>query len=704
MEQNINESVLENFPSSQLLVSYLKELNDVLGFSESFLYHRLILSLNENGIPLKTDVLLVSKEYGIFLFECLETSEMPEDKDDILKAKNELGEIYSAIYSKLVRYKKLKQNPRSLAVEINPILFLSNNRDIASLKDDDWPELHFANDVSSLKEKISELRAPLSDGFLDEIISIIEGSKVLIRRTEGEINIDGGESTKRKSIDLIDTHIKLFDFEQKRAGFNIINKPQRIRGLAGSGKTVILAMKAAQIHLSEPDAEIVYTYWTKTLHDYIKNLITQFYRQSSDESPNWEKIHIMHAWGGRNLNGVYSKTCIDNNVQPKNFIESKSFGGFNGICKLLHQETLKPSYDYILMDEAQDFPIYFYRVCRKIAKNNRIIWAYDECQNILDINLQNTVDTFGKDENGIAYIDFGNNTDNYQDLVLHKCYRNPRKILISAFALGMGIYSKIIQLPESKALWEDWGFEINSGGYNKNDFMKISRPEVNSPLIKNELIESIEDEIVVNCFDSLDDECAHVSNQIIQDISQGLKPEEIMVLSLDDRYAREYFKEISTILNENSISCFNLSTASSYNTKFSTENKITLTTVYHAKGNEAYQVYIVGIDQVFNDKNSISSRNKIFTALTRSKGWVEITGMGDSCKEFCDEMDKIIENNFELNFVMPDLMDLKVFQRDLQKKESVLNTLRRTFEAQAKKLGMDPKDLMQDFTKLEGNK
>ena len=234
--------------------------------------------------------------------------------------------------------------------------------------------------------------------------------------------------------------------------------------------------------------------------------------------------------------------------------------------------------------------------------------------------------------------------------------------------------------------------------------MKISRPERNSPLVKNEVLESIEDEITFNCFESLDEECAYVSNRIIQDISQGLKPEEIMVLSLDDRYAREYFKEISTILNENSISCFNLSTASSYNTKFSTENKITLTTVYHAKGNEAYQVYIVGIDQVFNDKNSISSRNKIFTALTRSKGWVEITGMGDSCKEFCDEMDKIIENNFELNFVMPDLMDLKVFQRDLQKKESVLNTLRRTFEAQAKKLGMDPKDLMQDFTKLEGNK
>lgn len=705
MQQNINESVLENFPSSQLLVSYLKELNDVLDFSESFLYHELILYLNENGIPLKTDVLLVSKEYGIFLFRCLETSERGEEEEDaILKAKNELGEIYSAIYSKLLRYKKLKKNPRALAVEINPILFLSNYRDITSLKDEDWHELHFANDILSLKEKISELRAPLSEDFLDEIISIIEGSKVLIRRTEGEINIDDGEITKRKIVDRIETHIALFDFEQKRAGFNIINKPQRIRGLAGSGKTVILAMKAAQIHLSEPDAEIVYTYWTKTLHDYIKKLITQFYRLSSDETPNWDKIHIMHAWGGRNLSGVYYKTCVDNNVQPKNLTDSKYLGGFNGICKLLSQEALKPSYDYILIDEAQDFPIYFYRVCRKITKNNRIIWAYDECQNILDIKLQNTVDTFGKDENGIAYIDFNSNTDDYQDLVLHKCYRNPRKILISAFALGMGIYSKIIQLPESKALWEDWGFEINSGGYNKNDFMKISRPEINSPLIKNKLIEYIGDEITFNCFDSFDEECTHVSNQIIQDISQGLKPEEIMVLSLDNRYAREYFEEISSQLNEKSISCFNLSTASSYNTKFSIENKITLTTVYHAKGNEAYQVYIVGIDQVFSNKNSISSRNKIFTALTRSKGWVEITGMGDSCKEFCDEMEKIIDNNFELNFTMPDLKELKVFQRDLQKMQSAYNTIRRTVETQAKKLGIDPKDLTQDFAKLEGNK
>ena len=196
--------------------------------------------------------------------------------------------------------------------------------------------------------------------------------------------------------------IAIFDREQKNAALHTLEGPQRIRGLAGSGKTVILAYKAALIHLQNPDATILYTYYTKPLMGTVKKLITKFYKQSSDIEPNWDKIKIMHAWGGVNLNGVYYSTCISNGIIPKKLEEAKiaSFKDpFNKICEELVNIDLKPEYDYTLIDEGQDIPKYFYRLCRKITRNNQIVWAYDDFQNIFDVVMQDEKDTFGKDEN-----------------------------------------------------------------------------------------------------------------------------------------------------------------------------------------------------------------------------------------------------------------------------------------------------------------
>ncbi|MBK7873672.1 MAG: hypothetical protein IPJ74_24940 [Saprospiraceae bacterium] len=61
---------------------------------------------------------------------------------------------------------------------------------------------------------------------------------------------------------------------------------------------------------------------------------------------------------------------------------------------------------YALLDEAQDFPINFYRLCRKITNQNRVVWAYDDFQNILDIKIQNEKETFGKNEKQEYYVHF----------------------------------------------------------------------------------------------------------------------------------------------------------------------------------------------------------------------------------------------------------------------------------------------------------
>jgi superfamily I DNA and RNA helicase len=124
------------------------------------------------------------------------------------------------------------------------------------------------------------------------------------------------------------------------------------------------------------------------------------------------------------------------------------------------------------------------------------------------------------------------------------------------------------------------------------------------------------------------------------------------------------------------------------------ENHITLTTVYRAKGNEAGCVYIVGIDSIFSNKNSIVARNKLFTAITRAKAWVTITGVGVLASQFEKEIEAIVDNNYQLIFKMPDLNTLRKIQRDLANKQAKINEIRKYIVEQADELGIDPDELL----------
>lgn len=701
MEINANQPILNEHPSAKALIFLLKENSDELALTEAIVYHNFPLYVDSDFSRKNPDVMVVSKNHGIIMFKCLDQSKRtlnPELIEDII---TDFEQVYSLLFSKLIKSRLLRKNPISLidSVRIKPALYIYEyNEKIKT----EWDELAIVSEFTDLRKLLEDIKldSPLSENVVKEILSIIEGSHAIIKTKKRPVKASG-KDTKGKILGKIESEIATFDLEQKRAAIRIIDGPQRVRGLAGSGKTIVLAMKAARIHSEDPDARILYTYWTKQLHDYVKRLITRFYREFADVDPDWTKIEIMHAWGGRNLNGVYYNTCIDNKILPLTLGDVKPYGkqAFDKVCKDLEKHDLKESYDYSILDEGQDFPASFYRLCRKITKNDRIIWGYDECQNIFNMKIQDTIKTFGRKPSGEPYIDFSKpTTDEWQDMVLYKCYRNPRTILAAGMALGLGIYSdKIIQMPENKEHWEDLGFKILEGGYNTGDHMVITRPEENSPLIKNQLLDKDNSAINWEVFDKFDEECQFVADNIKKDLGEELLPQDIIVISLDDFEARNYFREISKKLNDIDIETFNLLNAPSNITDFMAENHITLTTVYRAKGNEAGSVYIVGVDKIFNNKHSIIERNKLFTAITRANAWATITGMGKGASEFEKEIKKVVDNDYQLVFEMPDLKDLKIFQRDLAKKQVQYNEMRRYIESKAIELGMDKDALLQEL-------
>jgi superfamily I DNA and RNA helicase len=709
MEKNVNELLLKEDLSARELVRNLEDGKETLGLETSFLYFNFPLYKDEEEHSSKANVLLVSIKHGIIIFECSDISHRVSQANRLLsETSTKLEQTYTQIFSRLIRSPLLRKKPNEIKFPFEQLIYIPNYGTSQLPLIEQYEYIKVCNSFNQVAEHLNEIKLPqqIDDFTFKEILAVLEGSKGIIKPKERPLSkrLD----TKGRILQEIEMEIANFDRDQKRAALNIIDGPQRIRGLAGSGKTIVLTWKAALIHLQHPDATVVYTFYTKSLYEFIQRLITRFYRQYSDKDPDWNKIHIRHAWGGRNVAGVYSDICHTHNIPTTTFSEAKNLGGdrpFDEVCKKLLSNRLNKLYDYTIIDEAQDFPPSFYQLCLSVTENKRIIWGYDECQNILNIDIQDTKKTFGKDKNGQYSVDLSKSPDGVNnDVVLHICYRNPREILIYAFALGLGLYNnRILQMPENNDHWEDLGFKVLQGTSKTRDGMKIERPIENSPLAKNKLLKS--DEVfTLQTFSSVEEECDYVAQEIVDDIKSELLPEDILVISLDDRFARKYFDRLSVLLSKRKIHTYDLMSAPSISTTFSLKNHITLSTVYRAKGNEAGRVYVVGVDSAFITKDSISSRNKIFTALTRAKGWLTVTGVGQYAKAFEKEYKKAKETYPYFIFTMPDRASLKTFQRDLNESQAEINTIQRKIMELADKTGKSPEEIMEQITKTSKRK
>jgi superfamily I DNA and RNA helicase len=665
---------------ANLLVEKIKSLN----LTDCSLYYNFPFYRGETAEELvKAHILLISKEYGVLFFRCLNAV---EDYSEVERKK--INDLDSHIFAKINKREEFRLDRRSLKIKVSPYIFINNSEseesDILSLED--------------IEDVIIENKTQtLTDTEFDLLSSTIEGTVNLKKKSDRVISQDLERLTKGKILSLIQNREATFDIEQKRAALNIIDSPQRIRGLAGSGKTVILAMKAALYHLQNPDADILYTYFTKALYGQVQYLIEKFYRDFSDnQEPNWDKINILHGWGGNSLRGVYSDTCFENKIPAISFGIAKSVrpkNPFEYIFEELNKNDLKEKYDLTLIDEGQDFNKYFYRVCYKITKDKRLVWAYDDFQNIFDIEIQDEKETFGSNAEGKYQVDFQNSNNILQDIILYKCYRNPRYVLTSAFSLGLGIYNdRVLQRLENNKHWEDLGFKVIEGNSNNGDKMVIERPEESSPIETNEYFN--EESITINVFDDLKAETDFICDQIINDITnENLNPDDICVISLDQRNIKAYFSKIETDLQKVGISVFNLLNAPNNNTRFNIKGCVTLSTINKAKGNEVGMVYILGVDSAFNNKDYIINRNQLFTAITRSKGWVKLTG--HKTAEICEnELNLLKENKYKLIFTQPSETETRTIYRGLDKMQSELNVLSRTLEKLSKETGLSLEEIL----------
>ena len=514
----------------------------------------------------------------------------------------------------------------------------------------------------TLLENLIEENTPLNEELWTLQKSIFQGVDVLNRKPTGP---PADTASMGGAIHELSHQLALLDDEQHQVATQLPNGPQRIRGLAGTGKTVILAMKAANIHRHHPDANILFTFNTQSLYQQIQNLVTKFYRAYADTDPDWSKLRIMHGWGSKKRPGVYYEACKRSVVAPLNLDTARrinSTNPFSACCNELLRAKIEEHYDFVLVDEAQDFPQPFFELLGRITqdKNKKIYFAYDELQTLTSVNVPSPEDLFGRDSTGKPVVSLDDTPypgGIEKDFILHRSYRCPLDILLVAHGIGLGIHATngCIQMLDTQTSWEAIGYEYISGSFKKNEDVKLRRPPQNSPNKISEIYTGTKSFVQVSEHTTLDDELDHVAEGIYEDITkENVAPEHILVICLDNREVKTTLPKLQNRLHAQGIQS-TIPGIINESWEFTEKDSVTLASVFRAKGNEASVVYIISFDQLSSYSRGVQSRNAAFTALSRAKGWLRISGIKPGIVQIKTEVEKILGDSPDLEFVFPDM-------------------------------------------------
>ncbi|MDE4907165.1 ATP-binding domain-containing protein [Methanogenium marinum] len=512
---------------------------------------------------------------------------------------------------------------------------------------------------------ISPLDLELKEEEWRTLKSIAQGIHPL---TKGSGLIHKDADKLGDAIKYIDRYIALLDEEQAKAALQIAPGPQRIRGLAGTGKTVLLAMKAANIHLRYPEKKILFTFNTQSLYNQVRTLITKFYRFYSEIDPDWDNLHIRHAWGGYSRQGVYFDTCMRHGLTPIQLQEARILDRdhpFTACCKQLLNKNIEPYYDFIMVDEAQDFQSEYFQLLYKLSKSDHCIyWVYDELQSLSGEQIPSPKKLFGIDDDGNDLVSLEG--EPYpggieKDFVLHRSYRCPHKILMLAHAIGLGLYSSDgpIQILSTKESWDSFGYIVKEGELVEGNEITIYRPPENSPTPITEIYNGSNPEILTMTFKGKDEELDWIASSIKHDIEvENVLPEHIVAICLDGIHMKHYLPPLQKKLIDLNIRS-KIPGLGSDVSAFGEVDNVTLSTVFRAKGNESYIVYIFCFEALYDYVEELQNRNRAFTAISRSKAWVRITGVGQGMLDAEIEINKILNDQPEFKFKFPDLSSIR---------------------------------------------
>ena len=472
--------------------------------------------------------------------------------------------------------------------------------------------------------------------------------------------------------------MNMLDQNQFNGIYNKIGAHLRIRGLAGSGKTILLVKKMAYTHFKNRELDLAYVFYTKSLKQYIESLFKLYYKDFEKyQEPDMRKIHILHSWGGNEMKGFYSEICVSNGYLPKTYAEAKRLSGedkFDAVCReiLLKGDSLNKDYNYIFVDEAQDFKLNFFKMALRVLRyTGKLVYAYDELQSLnSSTEMPSKMQIFG--------------TEECEDVNLSVCYRTPKEILVTAHALGLGIYQikdgkpKIVNMMEDYSIWNAVGYYTKQGttlGYGKHVVLD-----------RDEVIEYKPDECVeIHSVSSASEQYIEVAKEIIHLVDEeDVIHEDILIidlstLNLQDDY-NGFRNAFYDVLPKERKADYKMHLVNKDNAiAFKRKGSIPFTTIFRAKGNEANIVFVINAHKMSG--MMAYSRNRLFTAMTRAKFKTYVYGVdSDAMKGFKAEYDLVKQKGYTLDFVYPTKPELETMTKTAKVETERMETIQKVYK------------------------
>jgi superfamily I DNA and RNA helicase len=213
------------------------------------------------------DAVLVSREHGVVLLDVTDNPPShASDAEGWSRVASRQDEMAFAMAASLSRSKDLRRG-RGLGLDVHVVSVLP----VAVEPPGDSAVLAApASEVPGLIEGLPGIDESIWRAA-NAAIQRISTIKPAVKRSEVARADSRGATLK-----ATEREIANLDQWQKRAAIESPEGPQRIRGLAGSGKTIVLALKAAYLHVQNPDWHIAIVFFTRSLYQQFQDLIRRF--------------------------------------------------------------------------------------------------------------------------------------------------------------------------------------------------------------------------------------------------------------------------------------------------------------------------------------------------------------------------------------------------------------------------------------------
>lgn len=430
----------------------------------------------------------------------------------------------------------------------------------------------------------NRLNSPELERISELLISLLIGSINDINKV--------GAIVPETILEKVKKNIILFDGEQTRFIYKEFNKKSvSIQGLSGTGKTELLLHKLKDIYTKDENSTIFFTCHNIALSNNLKDRIPNFFNfMRVEKQIEWNKrLWVSHAWGSRNNpnSGLYSYLCNFYNVNFLRFSYNGTgyeqiFTQILDVVNQIEEKDFKFAFDYILIDERQDFPSVFFELCEKIAKN-KVYIAGDIFQDI----YENT-----------------NNTELEVDIVLNRCYRTDPRTLMFAHSVGIGLFEKKKLNWFTDSYWNAIGYKIER---LENKTIRLYREPIRR--FENLKIGDFESVIIGGS--------THHSNVIkvikeLQNTHKEIKPDDIAIILLEENRQNifNYIDGLSYAINSE----LKWDVNRAYENQRKIPNSVYISNINNIKGLEFPFVICI----TASIRNTYKDRNVLYTMLTRS--------------------------------------------------------------------------------------